>query len=82
MCAAQALRRVEDAKGKWNKLRADADEDINKKAGVRGRFRVGEVAPLDVALADRNGKRTTMGALLNEPRHAGGLLLAVLRHFG
>ena len=73
---------MEDAKGKWNKLLADADEDINKKAGVRGRFKVGEVAPLDVALTARNGQRTTMRALLNEPRHAAGLLLVVLRHFG
>lgn len=80
--AAQALRRVDDAKDKWNKLLADADEDINKKAGVRGRFKVGESAPMDVALTGRNGERTTMGELLNEPRHAAGLLLVVLRHFG
>ena len=73
---------MDDAKGKWNKLLADADEDINKKAGVRGRFKVGEAAPMDVVLTGRNGKRTTMGELLNEPRHAAGLLLVVLRHFG
>ncbi len=49
---------------------------------MRGRFKVGEVAPMDVALTGRNGERTTMGELLNEPRHAAGLLLVVLRHFG
>lgn len=78
----QALRGVEDAKETWMKLLADADQEINKKAGVRGRFKVGDVAPMDVPLTGRNGERTTMGALLNEPRHAAGLLLVVLRHFG
>ena len=76
------MRRVDDAKAKWNNLLADADEEINKKAGVRGRFKVGDEAPMDVALTGRNGERTTMRALLNEPRHAAGLLLVVLRHFG
>ena len=73
---------MEDAKALWIKLLADADEEINKKAGVRGRFKVGDAAPMDVALTGRNGERTTMGALLNESRHAAGLLLVVLRHFG
>jgi hypothetical protein len=73
---------VEDGKESWNKLLADADEEINKKAGVSGRFKVGDAAPQDVALTGRNGQRTTMGELLSEPRHAAGLLLVVLRHFG
>ena len=68
---------MEDAKALWIKLLADADEEINKKAGVRGRFKVGEAAPMDVALTGRNGEHTTMGALLNESRHAAGLLLVV-----
>ena len=76
------LARVEHAKELWNKLLSDADEDINKKAGVSGRFKVGTKAPMDVALVGRNGQRTTMGGLLSEPRHKAGLLLVVLRHFG
>jgi hypothetical protein len=78
----QALQRVEDGKTSWNKLLAEADEDINKKAGVSGRLTKGAQAPVDVSLTGRGGSSTTIGGLLSEKRHSGGLLLVVLRHFG
>ena len=77
-----AMRRMEDAKALWNQLLADADAEINKKAGVSGRLQLGDQAPLDVGLTGRDGSRTTMGQLLAEGRHKAGLLLVVLRHFG
>ena len=77
-----AMWRMEDAKALWNQLLADADAEINKKAGVSGRMQLGDQAPLDVGLTGRDGSRTTMGQLLAEGRHKAGLLLVVLRHFG
>ena len=78
----QALKSVEVETEKWNQLLLDADKEMNRKAGVRGRLAAGEKAPLDVPLTQRSGSRMSLGQLLAEPRHAGGLLLVVLRHFG
>ena len=78
----QALASVEAATNKWNQLLKDADTEMNRKAGVQGRLSAGDKAPLDLPLGCRNGSKKTFGQLLAEPRHAAGLLLVVLRHFG
>jgi hypothetical protein len=79
---AQALDRVKDATTQWEQLLADADRELNKKAGVGGRLQLGAVAPMEVVLTARGGDSLTLGQLLQQPRHAAGLLLVVLRHFG
>jgi len=77
-----ALDRVKDATTQWEQLLADADRELNKKAGVGGRLQLGAVAPMEVVLTARGGDSLTLGQLLQQPRHAAGLLLVVLRHFG